>query len=41
LPRVAGALVVVAAYLAWVHRAAYRPLFVARRAAQEHEARQV
>lgn len=26
---IAGALVVLASYLAWVHRAAYRPLFIA------------
>jgi uncharacterized membrane protein YphA (DoxX/SURF4 family) len=29
---IAGALVVLEVYLAWAHRSAYRPLFVARRA---------
>lgn len=31
---IASALVVLAAYLAWVHRGAYRPLFVARPASR-------
>ena len=35
----ASALVVVASYLAWIHRSAYRPLFIARAAAPARESK--